>query len=170
MEWSIWRRVCVLLRFLISLPMVCLGFPFGRAVDTFLMQLFWWMSVVISKACLLFYCYSKMALLPFAIPCTCLQLHNISQVKTKGLLCPHLCLGQVYNSMENLIHLVILGPGMALLAVHHCALEHHAVPPSTQAIALSRPWPSRASVGTRQSMPLCLGIPMYRSTASMLSS
>jgi hypothetical protein len=77
LEWSIWRRVCVLLRFLISLPMVCLGFPYRRAVDTFLMQLFWWMSVVISKACLLFYCYSKMALLPFAIPCTFLQLHNI---------------------------------------------------------------------------------------------
>jgi hypothetical protein len=93
--------------------------------------------------------------------CVLLSFTTLGQVKTKGLLCPHLCLGQVYNSMENLIHLVILGPGMARLAVHHCALEHHAVPPSIQAIALSRPRPSRASVGTRESMPLCLGIPMY---------
>ncbi len=130
------------------------------------------MSVVISKACLLFYCYSKTALLPFAIPWDFRQLHNI-QVKTKGLLCPPLRLGQVYNSMENLIHLAILGPGMAPLAIHHHALEHHAVPPSIQAIALSRPWSSRASVGTRQRMPMCLGLPYdinVSSSASMQSS
>ncbi|CAK9203824.1 unnamed protein product [Sphagnum troendelagicum] len=73
--------------------MVCLGFPFRRAVDTFLMHLFWWMDGPLG--------------------------------------CPSLCTRTSCST------------------------------PSTQAVALSHPWPSRASVGTRQSMPLCLGIPMY---------
>lgn len=102
-----------------------------------------------------------MALLPFAIPCTFLQLHNIRSSEDQR---PPLPSSLPWSSLQQhgeFDPLSNTGSGMAPLAVHHCALEHHAVPPSIQAIALSRPWPSRASVGTRPSMPLCLGIPMY---------